>query len=37
MQGVERARYHPCDVTEGTMGCDILDAFAIDEDFAAIA
>ena len=37
MQGVEQARHHPRGVAEGRMGRDVLDAFAIDEDLAAVA
>src|SRR6185312_938288 len=34
---IEQTRDHPCGIAEGWMGCDVLDAFAIDEDLAAVA
>jgi len=37
MQGIEQARDHPCGVAESGVGRDILDAFAVDEDLAAVA
>ena len=37
MQRVEQARHHAGGVAEGRMGGDVLDAFAIDEDLAAVA
>jgi hypothetical protein len=37
VERVEQARRHPCGISKCRMGCDILDALAIDKNFAAVA